>query len=105
MMIAKAICGRSAGALETLSALRDETAGRGLTCRFVEVGCLGPCYAEPLVTVQMPGHASVCFASVDKLGARRIAAYLAGEVSIGMIWNGEAWHSPGLANYLLYSTG
>jgi NADH-quinone oxidoreductase subunit F len=77
--VGTATCGRSAGALETLAFLREEAAGRGVECQFVEVGCLGPCYAEPLVTVQRPGHATVCFASVDKLGARKIAAYLAGE--------------------------
>ena len=78
VLVGTATCGRSAGALDTLSTLRDEMAGHGLACRFVEVGCLGPCYAEPLVTVHRPGEASVCFASVDKQGARRIAAWLAG---------------------------
>ncbi len=77
--IGTATCGRSAGALETLEALREAAAKHGLACRFVEVGCLGPCYAEPLVTVQQAGEPTVCFASVDKLGARKIAAYLAGE--------------------------
>jgi len=77
--VGTATCGRSAGALEILALLREEAAGRGIECRFVEVGCLGPCYAEPLVTVRRPGHATVCFASVDKLGARQIAAYLGGD--------------------------
>ena len=53
---------RSAGALDTLDVLRGEMAGRGIDCRFVEVGCLGPCYAEPLVTVALPGQPTVCFA-------------------------------------------
>ncbi|MHC4953060.1 MAG: NADH-ubiquinone oxidoreductase-F iron-sulfur binding region domain-containing protein [Planctomycetota bacterium] len=77
--VGTATCGRSAGALDTLAALREDLAGRGLECRFVEVGCLGPCYAEPLVTVAMPGQATVCFASVDKRGARKVAAYIAGD--------------------------
>jgi NADH-quinone oxidoreductase subunit F len=77
--VGTATCGRSAGALETLANLREEVAKRGIECQFVEVGCLGPCYAEPLVTVQQPGQATVCFASVDRMGARRIAAWLDGE--------------------------
>jgi len=76
--VGTATCGRSAGALDTLDLLRGETAGRGMECRFLEVGCLGPCYAEPLVTVHLPGKPTVCFASVDLKGARRIASYLAG---------------------------
>jgi NADH-quinone oxidoreductase subunit F len=73
--VGTATCGRSAGALETLEVLRKEVPG---PCEFVEVGCLGPCYAEPLVTVSLPGQATVCFGSVDKRGARRVAAYIAG---------------------------
>ena len=76
--VGTATCGRSAGALETLKTLREATDALGVACRFVEVGCLGPCYAEPLVTVQMPGGATVCFATVDKAGARKVASYLAG---------------------------
>ena len=77
--VGTATCGRSAGALDTLDVLRGELAGRDVECRFVEVGCLGPCYAEPLVTVSLPGAATVCFESVDIKGARKIAAYVAGE--------------------------
>ena len=76
--VGTATCGRSAGALDTLDVLRGELAGRDLECCFVEVGCLGPCYAEPLVTVSLPGAATVCFGSVDIKGARKIAAYVAG---------------------------
>ena len=77
--VGTATCGRSAGALETIAALREEAARREIECRFVEVGCLGPCYAEPLVTVQRSGQATLCFASVDKTGARSIVAWLAGD--------------------------
>ncbi len=76
--VGTATCGRSAGALDTLDVLRGELAGRDLECCFVEVGCLGPCYAEPLVTVSLPGAATVLFGSVDIKGARKIAAYVAG---------------------------
>jgi len=76
--VGTATCGRSAGALDTLDVLREEVAGHGLECRFVEVGCIGPCYAEPLVTVHLPGKATVFFESVDKKAARKIAAYVAG---------------------------
>ena len=41
--VGTATCGRSAGALDTLDVLRGELAGREIECRFVEVGCLGPC--------------------------------------------------------------
>ena len=88
--VGTATCGRSAGAMDTLELLRGELAGRGLECRFVEVGCLGPCYAEPLVTVSMPGGATVCFGSIDVKGALKISAYVAGgdlpeELALGTV--------------------
>ena len=72
--VGTATCGRSAGALDTLDVLRGELAGREVDCRFVEVGCLGPCYAEPLVTVALPGRATICFASSTVRRCRRASS-------------------------------
>jgi NADH-quinone oxidoreductase subunit F len=55
VLVGAAMCGRSAGALETLAAIRDEVARLGVDARVAETGCMGHCYAEPLVTVHAPG--------------------------------------------------
>jgi len=54
VLIGSATCGRAAGALEVLAALRQALTKHGLaeTTDVVEVGCLGPCYAEPLVEIR-----------------------------------------------------
>ena len=44
-------CGRAAGAIETLEALKTELEAKGVRARIEEVGCNGHCYAEPLVTI------------------------------------------------------
>lgn len=54
VLIGSATCGRAAGSLEVLAALQGALAKHGLTenVDIVEVGCLGPCYAEPLVEIR-----------------------------------------------------
>ena len=55
------MCGQSSGALEVIEALRTELDRLGITARLDEVGCLGICYAEPLVDVLRPGTKSRLF--------------------------------------------
>ena len=58
------ICGRAAGALPVLDALRAEAERQTPALAAHEVGCLGLCYAEPLVDVQMPGGPRVFYRNV-----------------------------------------
>ncbi|MDE2900594.1 MAG: NADH-quinone oxidoreductase subunit F, partial [Chloroflexota bacterium] len=59
-----ALCGHAAGAFAVLDALRAEAASRGLDAAVQEVGCIGFCYAEPLVDVQAPGGPRVFYRNV-----------------------------------------
>ena len=59
-----ALCAHAAGALAVLDALRAEAASRGLDASVHEVGCIGFCYAEPLVDVQAPGGPRVFYRNV-----------------------------------------
>lgn len=63
--IGMATCGRSAGAGE----VRDEFAslldGAGIKADILEVGCIGMCYAEPIVMVKSPGQDLVCYGNVQ----------------------------------------
>ena len=57
-------CGISAQACQTEDALKAELAGRDYPVKFMEVGCLGLCYAEPLVYIKKPGLPMVCYGFV-----------------------------------------
>jgi NADH-quinone oxidoreductase subunit F len=70
--VGTATCGRAAGALEVLNAIKDEVKARKLDIPVLEVGCMGHCYAEPLVTVAKPGHPPVCYSRVNDVIARRL---------------------------------
>ncbi len=59
-----ATCGIAAGASDVLAAI-DEMLGRlGADAHVVPVGCIGMCFAEPLVDIQLPGQPRVCYGNV-----------------------------------------
>jgi NADH-quinone oxidoreductase subunit F len=64
ILVGTATCGRSAGASEVLDSLRMACRDRGIDCRFVEVGCVGLCYAEPVVSIFKPGQPGVVYGNV-----------------------------------------
>lgn len=64
-------CGKAAGARSILEAVRAEAADSGLTIE--SVGCNGMCWAEPLMTVHLPGKGRALYGPVNERKARRIA--------------------------------
>ena len=72
IMVGAATCGRAAGALEVLQALKNEVKKRKLDCPVIEVGCMGHCYAEPLVIISKPGYPPICYGYVNPVIAERL---------------------------------
>ena len=72
ILVGTATCGRAAGALEVLQALRDEVKKQNLDCPVIEVGCMGHCYAEPLVIISKPGYPPICYGYVNPVIAERL---------------------------------
>ncbi len=54
-------CGISARSADTQALLLQELKARGINAKSTIVGCLGLCYAEPLVYVRIPGRPLVCY--------------------------------------------
>lgn len=73
--ITMSTCARAAGAEDTQRAIEDFIASSGLSARIIPVGCLGHCYAEPLVIIDHPatGFPPICYHSVNVGKARLIA--------------------------------
>ena len=63
--VGTAMCGHAAGAFEVVEAVRVELASRGIGAHVDEVGCLGLCFAEPLVDILKPGRARLFFKNVS----------------------------------------
>lgn len=74
VLVGTATCGRAAGALEVLNIFREETGKHHLDVVVEEVGCMGHCYAEPLVVIAKPGFPTLCYGPVDEGMAQRLVA-------------------------------
>jgi len=72
ILIGTATCGRSAGALNTKKVFEDELTGRGFEATIIEVGCMGPCYAEPLILIIKPGNPGICYRNITPDKAKEL---------------------------------
>jgi NADH:ubiquinone oxidoreductase subunit F (NADH-binding)/(2Fe-2S) ferredoxin len=60
-----ATCSRSVGADETLAAVRQAVSDHKLDAGVMQTGCIGLCYAEPLVEIVHPGRPGVLYQEVS----------------------------------------
>jgi len=70
--IGAASCGLAAGAADTQDAVETYLKNKGFQARIVQVGCIGPCYLEPLMDIQMPGKPRISYANVTPKDAMLI---------------------------------
>jgi len=64
ILVGTSTCGRAAGALDVLDTLKQKIEQRGIDAEIAEVGCMGHCYAEPLMVVAKPGLPSIIYGYV-----------------------------------------
>lgn len=64
ILIGTATCGRAAGALPVVEAFHNELARQNARATITQVGCIGLCSLEPLVTIIKPGSFTVCYNNV-----------------------------------------
>ena len=80
IMVGTATCGRAAGALEVLHAIKEEVVREHIDASVVEVGCMGHCYAEPLVVIAKPGNPPMAYGYVTpEIAQRLVKDYIVGE--------------------------
>lgn len=80
IFVGMATCGRSAGAAEVIDALREPLQTHQIDCQIVEVGCIGLCYAEPIISIAKPGRPSVFYGEVTpKRAVQLVESYLASD--------------------------
>jgi NADH:ubiquinone oxidoreductase subunit F (NADH-binding)/NAD-dependent dihydropyrimidine dehydrogenase PreA subunit/(2Fe-2S) ferredoxin len=64
-----------------VAAVRAHIDQLGIDAEIVSVGCIGPCYLEPLVDVQMPGRPRLSYSNMTaELAVTTLDALLAGEL-------------------------
>jgi NADP-reducing hydrogenase subunit HndB len=65
-------CGIAAGADEVFATLVEEAKKRNIQIEIKKCGCVGMCFAEPLVEVAVEGLAPVIYGKVNKETAAKI---------------------------------
>ncbi len=74
-------CGLAAGAGDVRAATVEWFARNDVDAQTVSVGCIGPCYLEPLVDVQLPGRPRLTYANMtSELAVATVRSLLAGEL-------------------------
>jgi len=73
IIVGMGTCGIAAGAKEALNTFLGEAYTRKLNNVVVkQTGCMGLCYAEPMVEVKMQGMPNILYGKVDTAIARKI---------------------------------
>ncbi len=70
--IGMATCGIASGAMETKKAFEGVLAERDIEAHIHTVGCIGHCYAEPVVVIETPGFPPILYHKVTPGKARML---------------------------------
>jgi NADH-quinone oxidoreductase subunit F len=70
--VGMATCGIAAGALETKAEFERALAERGIDALVHPIGCIGHCYAEPVVIIEYPGFPPILYHEVNAGKARML---------------------------------
>lgn len=65
-------CGIASGAREIMKTLQEECDFQAIDAQIKQTGCLGYCYAEPMIEVQLANNPPKVFGFVDKRKAKEI---------------------------------
>jgi NADH-quinone oxidoreductase subunit F len=80
VLVGTATCGRAAGALDVIGAFKNELARQGIDVPIIQVGCIGLCYAEPLVVISKPESLRIVYHNITPdLVPRLVEGYIQGD--------------------------
>jgi NADH-quinone oxidoreductase subunit F len=64
ILVSSATCGRAAGALSVLYAIRSKLSALRIEAHILEVGCIGTCYLEPVINIIKPGQPHIYYGNL-----------------------------------------
>jgi NADH-quinone oxidoreductase subunit F len=80
VLVGTATCGRAAGALDVIDAFKNDLARRSTNVPIIQVGCIGLCYAEPLVIISKPESLCIVYQNITpELVPRLAEGYIVGD--------------------------
>ncbi len=94
ILIGAATCGICAGSLEVKEIFEKKAEEQKIKVNIIEVGCIGLCYAEPIICVYKKGNPGICYSGVNtKKAAEIFDGYINGadpkpEFAMGTVGDG-----------------
>ena len=102
ILVGAGTCGSAAGALDVLKAINEELARQNIEAIVIQVGCMGLCFAEPMVGIIKPGRPQVIYGDLTPETATQIVKdYLANDnpradLALGYVGDGRVDGIPNL---------
>ena len=95
ILVGSATCGRASGAFSVRDEMQKALNRHQIEAIITEVGCIGICYSEPLVTIFKPGRPGICYGNLTpETAAKLIEDYLVADnnrpdLALGTVGDGE----------------
>ena len=93
--VGSATCGNSAGALTVKSIIEEELDKNQIEYELITVGCIGLCYAEPIITITKKDKPTIFYGNVTiDLARKLVNSYILGydplaEYALGTVGEGS----------------
>ena len=106
--VGTALCGLAAGADDVIEAIEKEFSESEVKAKLSRVGCLGPCFAEPLRDVMLPDGPRVIYGNVTPARVRDIIKSHLGdgkplkELALGYLGDREVAGIPDLYDHPMF---
>jgi len=100
ILIGAATCGQAAGATAVLEAIETKLAQHNIEAIITQVGCIGPCYAEPIVNIIKPGRPHIYYGNLTpELASQIVEDYLINDdprpdLALGTVGDGSVKDIP-----------
>jgi len=110
IVVGTATCGRAAGAMKVLKTIKDELKRHKIDADITEVGCIGLCFAEPLVDIIKPGKPRITYGELTpQKTAALIEDYLINDnphpdLALGTIGEGSIEGIPRLSELPIFKS-
>jgi len=77
VLVGAATCGKAAGALDVIQVFKNEWIRQNIDVPIIQVGCIGLCFAEPLIIISKPESLRIVYHNITpELVPRLIEGYI-----------------------------
>jgi NADH-quinone oxidoreductase subunit F len=77
ILVGAATCGRASGALGLIDTIKSTLASNNIEAIILQVGCIGTCYAEPMISIIKPGKPQIYYGNLTpEIASRIVKDYL-----------------------------